>query len=326
MHDVARAAGVSVASVSRVLAGKTTNPVTIDAVQRAVDSTGYQVNAVARSLQSQRTNQVTFSVPDFGIGAYVDMLRGVESVLEAHGVGLSLRRSKGNPDFDCDLIDALGSRYTDGLILTPERTPEHLLQLVKTAQAPVVVVGGLPESFPADNACTSSTEGASIAVRHLLERGARRIAYLGGPPDSQPDHKRLRGYRSALQAAGLPFDEKLVEHAGSFDFPSGVPAATALLDRVDVDAVFAANDNLAVAAVHAAHARGLSTPDDVQVIGMDDSELATAVLPGLTSVDLRARECGAAAANLLLARLDAPERGHESRYFAPQLVVRGTTR
>lgn len=325
IHDVAREAGVSIASVSRALSGKTKNATTIDAVRKAAASVGYHPNAVGQSLQRQRTNQIAFAVSDIANGAYIEMIRSAGAVLEEADYGLSLRSTKGDPVTEADLVANLAGRFADGMILAPLRVRQILIDALGRTQTPVVCIATLPPDAPVDSVRTDSRAGARMAVEHLIAKGCSRIAYLGGPADTGPGRSRLLGYHDALTAAGIEPDERLVEISTSFTFDGGRFATESLLARTTFDGLLAANDHLAVGAVHASFARGILVPSDLQIIGMDDSEIAGTFLPGLTSVNLRARDRGREAAELLLARLREPDRPIESTLLQPWLSVRGST-
>ncbi|MDT0345123.1 LacI family DNA-binding transcriptional regulator [Streptomyces litchfieldiae] len=324
--SIAARAGVSIASVSRVLNGQGARRDTTERVRRAAAELGYVPNAVARSLKGGRTRQLTFAMPDIGNPVYVAMVRAIQAVTKAAGYRLLLHSTDAVAEDELAVLRSLGDRTSDGLIICPIRiTDEHIETLI-TAAGPVVVIGSLPPGVPVDSVRADSVAGAAIAVRHLHATGRRRIAFINGPSDTVPGHNRDEGYRTALAECGLTYDERLVVHT-DFDIDSGAAAARRLLTEAP-DAVFCANDQLALGAAHTLLARGLRIPEDVAVAGMDDSALAQAGWPPLTSVDLGSSERGRRAAELLLDRLEnAAEPGSAPRTTTapPRLVVRGST-
>lgn len=325
--SIADRAGVSIASVSRVLNGLGARRDTVERVERAAADLGYVPNAVARSLKDGRTRQLTFAMPDIGNPVYVAMVRAIQAVAKTAGYRLLLHSTDAVVDDELAVLRSLGDRTSDGLIICPIRITDAHLRALRDAAGPVVVIGSLPDDVPVDSVRADSVAGAALAVRHLYETGRRRIAFVNGPADTVPGRNRDEGYRTALAECGLPHDPSLVVHT-DFGIDSGAEAAARVLPH-SPDAVFCANDQLALGAARALHARGLRIPQDVAVAGMDDSMLAQAGWPPLTSVDLGSTERGRQAAELLLKRLTAktPATGHtpSTTTAPPRLVVRAST-
>ncbi|WP_420033148.1 LacI family DNA-binding transcriptional regulator [Streptomyces sp. cg28] len=327
--SIAERAGVSIASVSRVLNGVGARRDTVLKVERAAAELGYVPNAVARSLKGGRTRQLTFAMPDIGNPVYVAMVRAIQTVAKAAGYRLLLHSTDAVVDDELAVLRSLGDRTSDGLIICPIRITDAHIEALRTAAGPVVVIGSLPDGVPVDSVRADSVAGAALAVRHLHDTGRRRIAFVNGPADTVPGRNRDEGYRAALADCGLVYDPELVVHT-DFGIESGAEAADRLLAEGRPDAVFCANDQLALGAARALHARGLRIPEDVAVAGMDDSMLAQAGWPPLTSVDLGSTERGRRAAELLLHRLDTAEPVADSATprsttAPPRLVVRAST-
>lgn len=322
IHTVAQAAGVSIASVSRVLNGLTTNEDTIRRVREAVEQVGYLPNSAAKSLKTSQTGQLAFAMENIGNAAYLAMVQAIQPVLRQAGYRLLLHSTDADVSDEIDVLRSLGQRYVDGLIMCPIRVTDRLVEELERAQAPVVVIGQLPANCPVDNVRVDSRPGVAAAVAHLVENGRRRIALVGGPVDTVPGNVRYAGYRDGLAAAGLPEDPALVEFT-DFTVEGGAKAAARLL-RADEppDAFFAANDLMALGVLQAVREAGLDAPRDVSVVGMDDTELASTAWPPLTSVSLGARERGRLAAELLLERLAEPGRPTQWVSVEPELVVR----
>ncbi|WP_233580455.1 LacI family DNA-binding transcriptional regulator [Streptomyces triticirhizae] len=305
--SIAERAGVSIASVSRVLNGQGARRDTTERVRRAAAELGYVPNAVARSLKGGRTRQLTFAIPDIGNPVYVAMVRAIQEVTKAAGYRLLLHSTDAVAEDELAVLRSLQDRTSDGLILVPIRITEAHIAALGEAAGPVVVIGSLPDGVPVDSVRADSVAGAALAVRHLHAIGRRRIAFVNGPSDTVPGRNRELGYRRALAECGLPYDPELVAHT-EFGVDAGARAVERLLPARP-DAVFCANDQLALGASHALLARGLRIPDDLAVAGMDDSELAQVGWPPLTSVDLGSSERGRRAAELLLDRLEGPGSG-----------------
>ncbi|MFC4009428.1 LacI family DNA-binding transcriptional regulator [Nonomuraea purpurea] len=322
---IAERAGVSIASVSRVLNGLPTRQETVRKVMAAADELGYVRNAVARSLKSRRTHQVAFAMADVGNPAYLAMLRQIQPVLKAAGYRLVLHSTDAVVADEIDVLHSLGERYVDGLIMVPLRVTEAHLEMLSAARAPVVIIGQVPEGSRVDNVRADSHTGVGLAIDHLHQLGRRRIGMINGPLDTVPGAARAAGYRQALADVGLPYDDDLVQ-IGDFYRAEGRHAVTELLARVpDVDALLCANDLIALGALDVLRAAGKRVPRDVAVVGMDDTDLAAASWPSLTSVSLGSAERGKVAAELLLERLQGGDREPRLVTVPPRLVVRAST-
>ncbi|MGH3359358.1 MAG: LacI family DNA-binding transcriptional regulator [Nocardioidaceae bacterium] len=325
IHTVAQAAGVSIASVSRVLNGLTTNEDTIRRVREAVEQVGYFPNSAAKSLKTSQTGQLAFAMENIGNAAYLAMVQEIQPVLRAAGYRLLLHSTDADVSDEIEVLRSLGQRYVDGMILCPLRVTDRLVEELERAQAPVVVIGQLPQNCPVDNVRVDSRPGVAAAIGHLVEGGHRRIALVGGPVDTVPGSVRYAGYRDGLASAGLTEEPGLVEFT-DFTVDGGAHAAARLL-RADEppDAFFAANDLMALGVLQAVREAGLDVPRDVAVVGMDDTALATTAWPPLSSVSLGAKERGRLAAELLLKRLGDPSRSPQWVSVEPELVVRSSS-
>lgn len=324
VHTVAARAGVSIASASRVLNGVGGSPETIRKVREAAAEVGYVPNAIARSLQSQRTGLVALAVEDIGNPVYVEMMRAIEAVVASSGRQLLVHATGGQIANETALLRRLAHRYVDGMIVSPIRvTDDHLAALVDSP-VPVVVVGQLGADAPVDNVRTDSRTGVGLAVDHLVAAGRRRIGFVNGPLDTVPGTARDAGFRAALARHGIDLDERLVE-VGDFQYAAGRAATERLLARAHPDALVCANDLIAVGALHALLAAGRRVPEDVAVVGMDDTELARMMFPQLSSVSLGSAERGHRAAELLLQRIADPGLPPRREQVAPSLTVRASS-
>ncbi len=319
---VAELAGVSVASVSRVLNGLPASDAVKERVNQAATELGYRPNAFARSLKVRRSQQLAFAVADVGNPVYVEMMRAIEDETRARGYRLLVSSTGGRTDDTIALLDSLDGGYADGLVLSPVRVSAELVERLRHVTYPLVVIGTVPNDVAVDNVRANSAGGVRMALEHLHAQGCRRIAFVNGPADTVPGEARRRAFERTAKALGLdPSDELRVE-AGDFTLAEGRKAAETLLDRTTPDAVLGANDLLAIATMQVLAERDLRIPDDVAVVGMDDTELAGVTTPSLTSVGLGALERGRAAAQLLLDRLDHPERDPQVVTVQPQLTIR----
>jgi LacI family transcriptional regulator len=323
---VARAAGVSVASVSRVLNGLPATEEMVERVQRAVAELGYVPDARARSLKVGRTFQLTLAVADIGNPVYVTMMRAVEEVVSAAGYRLVVTATGPDVADEVALVRGMARGYADGLLISPLRVDEDLVKSIRECDVPVVVAGNVPAKAGVDVVRANSPKGMLLAVDHLVARGRTRIAFLNGPADTVPGAARAKGFADALNSHDL--EPAALVQADDFTFAAGRAAGPELLTnkpRTGFDAVVCANDLLAVGLMHELAATGLDVPDDVAVVGMDDSELAEQSFPPLTSVNLGSAERGRRAAELLLARIEDNDRTPRRIVVQPSLSVRRST-
>ena len=322
---VATQAGVSVASVSRVLNGLAASEDVRLRVREAAEQLGYRPNAVARSLKVRRTQQLALAVADVGNPVYVEMMRAIEVETKARGYRLLVSSTGGHVGDTRALIDSLAHGFADGLLLSPVRVDDELVEALRRLHLPVVVVGTVPKDLAVDNVRANSSGGVRLALEHLQTGGRRRVAFVNGPADTVPGSARRRAFERTARALGLDPDPRLRVEADDFTLAAGRSAAEAMLGTVVPDAVLGANDLLAIATMQVVAERGLRIPEHVAVVGMDDTELAGVTTPSLTSVDLGSRERGRLAARLLLERLDDPGRPAQRVTVQPRLVVRGSS-
>jgi len=322
LATVARLANVSVASASRVLNGIRTNPETSRRVTEAAAAVGYVPNAAARSLRSRRAGQIAFAMPDVANPVYTTMIRSISDVARASGSRLILHSTDAHVEDELGFLEGLKQRYVDGLILVSLDFTDAHAHAIAGAGVPVAVIGSPAKGVRVDSVRPHSRRGAADAIRHLHECGRRRIAFVNGPEGTMPGRERKRGYLDGLRACGLERDDELIESAADFTTDTGRDAAERLLQRAEPDAIFAANDLIAIGALGALRAAGRDVPRDVALVGMDNTTLATVASPALTTVDLGSAERARIAAELLFARIEHPNRRTRVVDVEPRLVVR----
>jgi LacI family transcriptional regulator len=324
--DVARLAGVSVATVSYVI-NNGPRPVSLEArqkVEAAVAELGYYPNEVARSLRLQQSSTIGVVIPRFTNPVYGEIVRDLESVCSEAGFLVLLCNSERDQAREQKFVQMLRAKHVDGVVITPDHNPLELIGPLLKARIPVVV---LEHDLPGIN-CIAIDElaGGRMATQHLLDLGHRQIAMLKHAPTSALSSQRLVGYAQALEAAGIPFDPKLVLECEG-NHRGGELAMRALLKlRRPPTAVFAHNDVLAIGAYHAIREAGLSIPEDISVIGYDDITSAAYLAPPLTTVHSPKAEMGALAGETLLRLIAQPVQAAPSMItLAVRLVVRGST-
>lgn len=326
IDDVAAAAGVSVATVSRALRGlPNVAPSTRARVLEAAASLAYVADPAASRLASGATRTIGVIVPMIGPWYYATALAGVEGVVVAAGYDL-LPWSTTGPGGLTRFLTAMPFRKrTDGLVVIEAALGSDQLDRVAQVAEHVVAIGH--EAPTVSSVYVENRPAARAAVDHLVELGHRRIAAIGGLPDDpfafQAPLERGAGYREALEAAGLPIDPRLAV-GGHFSLAGGAEAMRALL-AVDPPptAVFAMSDEMAIGVLQVARDAGLRVPEDLSVVGFDDHDVATYL--GLTTVRQDVQRIGERAAQLLLARLDEGARGVTHEVVPTRLMVRATT-
>jgi LacI family transcriptional regulator len=322
---VAERAGVSIASVSRVMNGLPASQRVTERVRAAAAELGYVPDATARSLKVGKTEQIALAVADVGNPVYVSMMREISRVVTKAGYRLVLSSTGSDPKDQIDLLVSLNRGFADGLIMSPLRVPEELGTQLRNSRFPIVIIGSLPPGVELDNVRADSVAGMALAVNHLAEQGRERIAFVNGPVDTVPGTARLNGYLAALAARDLHENADAQVSAKDFTYKAGLLAATALLEQSTPDAIVCANDLLAIAALNVATRRGLRIPGDVAIVGMDDTDIADLANPAITSVDLGATKRAKAAARLLLRRLEKPNAPIRQIVIDPTLTVRGSS-
>jgi LacI family transcriptional regulator len=327
IRQIADLAGVSIATVSRVLNGRNdVAPETRDLVSRVIRENGYTANRSARGLSAGRTGLVGVLVPLIYPAYFSSILAGAAEALSEQDLRVVLSPTGHEHDREVSLLERLMHGLTDGaLIVMPEESSEELERLVDGGYRFVVVDPIMPLAERIPSVSAGHAAGAHQAMRHLLELGHKRIAAITGPLGWVATVDRRRGYHSALAAAGILPDPAL-EVVADFEIPGGRRAARALLELADPPtAIFAFNDNLAIGAIQAARERGMRVPEDLSIVGFDDVEHATIVTPALTTVRQPLAEMGRTAVSLLM-RLVERQRFETLRVeLGTRLVVREST-
>ncbi|GGV73549.1 MULTISPECIES: LacI family DNA-binding transcriptional regulator [Streptomyces] len=308
LEEVAARAGVGRGTVSRVINGSPrVSAATRAAVEAAVAELGYVPNTAARALAANRTDAIALVVPEpetrfFAEPYFSDMLRGVGAELADTEMQLLLIFA-GSDRERRRLAQYLAAHQVDGVLLVSVHADDPLPDLVAQLEIPAVISGprSAQETLPSVDA--DNYGGARSAVQHLLDRGRRRIAHITGHLDVYGAQRRVDGYRDALREAGCEVDELLVE-PGDFTEEGGRRAMGRLLERVpDLDAVFAGSDVTAAGARQVLRETGHRIPEDVALVGYDDSAIARHMDPPLTSVRQPIEEMGRAMIDLLLTEI-----------------------
>ena len=323
--EVARHAGVSIATVSRALNGKSASPETRQRVIDAADVLGYVVSSSASNLASGRTRNIGFMVPFIDRWFFTSVLQGIKTILLDRGYDITLYDLQGN-DKQREKIFATSLRRAsiDGLIAASIELAPDEVRTLRDLGKPVVSIGGAITGASAID--VDNLHMSLLATEHLISLGHTRIAHIGsGSILGSAFHlgdTRHQGWRTALETAGLPVSPALFREA-DFDIASGYEATKSLLAHDRPSAVFAASDEIAIGSLLAARDLGLHLPGDLSVIGIDDHRLADFF--GLTTIaqfpDLQGRR----AAEVILATLDQPDVQPQQHTLDTRFVIRSST-
>jgi LacI family transcriptional regulator len=322
--QVASHAGVSPTTVSHVLSGKrAVGAATRGTVLAAIRELGYRPNIVARNLRTRRSHMIAVVVPDITNPFYAVLTRGLADAVDAAGVGTYVCNTDGQHERERKFFQDALDRGVDGIVFASGETASQVEFGQVEQQTPIVCVGGQLDHPLCDAVIPDDETGSRAAGALLAARGYRRIAMIQGPPHY--GMTRTAGFRSAMQAAKLKVPgERMVR--GDWTRKGGYAAMRTLMALKDrPDAVFCANDLMAIGALDVAHELGLSVPDDVAIVGFDDVDAATIVTPQLTTVRNPAYEAGGTAGDLLMSRTSGRYTGAGRTVVLPcQLVERGT--
>lgn len=326
IRDVARTAGVSTATASRVVRGEDmVRPEKVEAVQRAVEELGYVPNSAARGLVERRVGAIALVFPEREGRVFADpffgaVVSGVSSALEGMDLQMLLVMT-GSDNSGERMRRFVRGNHCDGLILASQHEKSALDATLQELTVPSVSIGRPTQGRDMPYVDLNNIEGGRLAARHLLAAGHRRIAMIGGPRDMSAAGERETGFEQELAQAGL----SLVASAhGDYSYASGADAFDEIVrTEEDLDAVFAVNDLMAFAALQRARARGLAVPEDLAVMGFDDIDVPRAEAAGLTTVRNPVPSMAAQAARMLLTLIDGGTVEH-SAIEEPQLVPRTT--
>lgn len=323
LTEIAKVAGVSIATVSRVL-NKVDHPISEKTRQRILKlaaELNYQPNLVARSLRIDSTNTVGIIVESVTSPFIPPILNGIQDTLKPAGYLSFILNTNDDPDIEIESINMLNNRQIDGILFVAiwDRSPEMVEQMTTK---PHIFIHRHFDSY-ADN-CVAVDErwGARLAVSHLANLGHRRIAFINGPADWDAAIYRHKGYQEELKARGLPYDPHLVT-GGGWEYEDGRRGVELFLEKgMSFSAVFAGNDLIAMGAIHALQDRGLRVPQDVAVVGYDNREFTGFARPSISTVVLPAYEMGQASARILLSMMKGELKSSKVVKVRGQLLVR----
>lgn len=324
--DIAKRAGVSVATVSRSFSHPDKlRPATRDKVNQAIAELDYCPNAMARSLRQMRSKTVIVIVPQIQHTFFSGIVQGIENIAHDNGFKVLLGETQERQERLDYYATMVSSRIADGLILLGPLLPSEVTARSKGGMGqnlPLVLVCERFEDIDCPQVAIDNEQAAYEAVRHLTEQGCRRVATISGPLNNGLSQDRVAGYRRALASAGLPDEPELIIE-GSFAVGSGYSAMQRLLafDRRP-DGIFCANDEMAIGALHAIRQAGYSVPDDFAIVGFDDLRFSEFVDPPLSTIRQPTWAIGEAAMRLMIQLLDNEPITNPEIILGHELVLR----
>lgn len=323
LEDVAREAGVSVVTVSRVLNGRYPEKVSAETRQRVLETVerlNYRPNINARGLLKGKTNLIGVFIYRIENSFFGDILQGIQDAAMQAGLSMLVYTSESQCEQDKFILNELYARQVDGIIYTPSPWPENVQEIID-AGVPVVQLGFAHNRVRAPYVAVDHFLGAYMATEHLIRLGHTRIAHLAAKPSFDTHGmNRLLGYQMALRDYGIKFEDRLVVNS-NYSWMDGYTATKELLAKADdVTAIFACSDYAAVGAMRALHEAGLVVPDDIAIVGYDDLSFSAWLPTPLTTIAQPKQEIGVAAVNSLLALMQGDNVSNTT--FYPELVVR----
>jgi LacI family transcriptional regulator len=325
MRDVAKAAGVSTATVSRVLNKPDEVEQTLtERVLRAIQELNYRPNLVARGLRTQATSVIALIISDIENPFFTSVCRGVEDAASRAGYSVMVCNADEDLGKERDYIAMLAAQRVAGIIISPASAE---LTDISPLQERGIKVVALDRLLPiaTDSVRVDNRAGARAATHHLLASGARRVACITGTHGATTARDRLAGYLEALAVAGVKPDPTL-QHFADFKEQGGYDAVAQVLELEDPpDAIFVANNRMTTGALHALADHGIAIPEDVSIVGFDELPWADVVTPSITTVRQPTYEMGTAAAGMLLERISGDASVPKDLVFEPELNVRSSS-
>lgn len=326
IEDVARHAGVSIRTVSRVINNRPdVADATRERVRQAIEALNYRPNSLAQSMVTGSTKTIGVVLPDISNPFFGRAIRGCEDILANAGYNIFLCNTDENLQKEQQSLELLVDRRIDGMILWGSRADCDTLEVLLGQQLPVVTVDC--EAFCGNSVSLNveNRQGARMITNHLIALGHRRIGHLAGPSQRLTAQRRLAGYQHALDDATLTYDESLVTEASPSVYHGYEAALTMLQETEKPTAIFAYNDLMAIGAMLACQQLGLSVPRDIAIVGFDDIVTASLVSPALTTIRIDQYRLGVLAGQLLLERLARKHPAEPSTVsFLTELIVRNS--
>lgn len=324
IYDVAREAGVSMATVSRVVNhNPNVKPQTRKKVFEAIERLGYRPNAVARGLASKKTTTVGVVIPDISNANFAEVARGIEDIANMYHYNIILSNADKRKEKEIRVINTLLEKQVDGLLFMGGVVTDEHVQAFNTSNVPIVLCATKDEQGTMPSVDIDHEGAAYDAVSKLISKGHKKIAMISATlQDPASGYARFQGYKRALEEANIAFREDYVR-VGNYRYESGIEATQYFLELADrPTAIFSATDEMAIGAIHCLQDAGLNVPEDISIISVDNSRIASMVRPLLTTVAQPMYDIGAVSMRLLT-KLMKKEAVEDARVILPhELIVR----
>lgn len=327
IYDVAKKAGVSMATVSRVVNGNpNVKPGTRKKVMEVIDELDYRPNAVARGLASKKTTTVGVIIPDVTNVYFASLARGIDDVAAMYKYNIILANSDGNEEKEIQVFNTLLAKQVDGIIYMGTYLTEKLREQIKRSKTPVVLAGSIDHKNEIVSVHVDYVKAAKEAVNNMLAHGDKRVAFVSGPLDYPINSEyRLKGYKEALTENGIEFDQDLIFETND-SYRTGETLWPAL-SAAHADAAFVADDELATGVLNGAIDAGVKIPSEFEIVTGNDSKLTQIVRPKLSSITQPLYDIGAVAMRCLTKMMNKEDDDLEKTVKLPYgFIKRGSTR
>lgn len=328
IKDVARAADVSISTVSRVINNKGGVSRDLeDRIKSAIEKLKYKPNTVARALKAKSTKSIGLIIPSIENPVFPPLVKSIEDTAKRYGFSTILCNSDGILEEEAQYLDLLVEKQVDGIILNAIGDYHEKFEVVKSTNTPIIVLGRRIEGFKTTCVTINNFKGAYMAVEHLIKTGMRDIAFLFGFLESSSAiNDRFEGYKQALKDYKIKFNKNLVVK-GNRSFEGGAFATDELLKRkIGFDAIFASNDVMAIGCIEKLLDCGYRIPDDVSVMGYDDIPMAGIFRPHLSTIRSPIKEFGVEAVKTILRIIYSKNDRLNEKNFEPELIIRESTK
>jgi LacI family transcriptional regulator len=329
IKDVAKKANVSIATVSKIVNNKKTgfSEKTKRKVLKVIEELGYQPNAVARGLVNKNTQTIGVLIPTVSNMYASEILSGIEEHANDLGYSVIVCNTGGDGERTVHYLQVLSERRVDGIIIVSELVKEEYHKVLNEMKIPIVLVSSISLQFPIPYVKVDDRHAAFSATDYLIKKGHTKIAMIAGnPKDPIAGLPRIEGYKSALRTHGLQIDENCIIDCISFNHHHGMEGMEEILQKkLDITAIFASSDELAAGVMSVAYKNGIKIPDQLSIIGYDNTKLSEMLTPSLTTVAQPLHEMGMVAATMLLEMKETGE-VTQSRIMSHHIVERESVR
>jgi len=323
-QDIADMLGLSVSQVSRALNNKgDVAPVTKDKIRKLANRLGYTPDIIAKSLRLKQTRSIGIIQFDVCNPFFATIIKGVDDIAQKHSYGILVSNTYLNEGRQEQIIKNMIARGVDGLLVSPSDPYNVCKSMLMQCSIPVVLFGNCPTDCDTHCIIGDDLLGGYMATRYLLDKGHRKIIYIGAGKGMVYSNKRAEGFKKAVTEYGLPFKKNMVHSVGTTMAAGYEYMKDLLKDNIDIDGIFASNDVLSYGCLRALHEKGVQVPGDIGIIGYDEADVNEIVNPRLTCIEQPKYEIAVAAAELLLHLIESDEKVEPmTQLFKPTLIVR----